>query len=416
MGERMNHALSTISLSPNAKRWLSLATPGFVLWLAFWWSPALPMPFSVRALFFLLPYVLFTAAIALGWFFQRRRVVYMGAGLILVYWLLDYTHLGGFPRQVALAATSVLLPLNLIFICLQKEQRSILSLRTLTLASIVLLQIEVVARLYETYSFQLLQFLTVHTIGGIDVSSWTSLSIPALITSFVGLFVLAIQFVRKPKFIEAGFFWTLAGAVFALNTGLHNPQYTVFMSVTGLLLTLALLKTWYDIAYLDELTGLPGRLALNELSKTLRGTYVIAMVDVDHFKKFNDTYGHDVGDQVLRLVASKLMNVTGGGKPFRYGGEEFAVIFPGRHIKEAFPHLAALREVIEDTHMVLRNKLRPDKKPELPRKRPARNISVTVSIGIAECDHDHEAPEQVFKASDEALYRAKERGRNRRSM
>lgn len=412
----MNLVLPAMSLSPNAKRWLSLAAPGIVLWIVFWLSPAMPVPFSVRALFYLLPYVLFTAAITLGWFFQRRRVVYIGAGLILVYWLLDYAHLGGFPRQIALEITRILLPLNLMFICLQKEQRSVFSLRTLTLASVVVLQIEIVARLYEVFPFELLQFLTMQKLGSLDVSSWTTESLPVLFSAITGLTALAVQFVRRPKFIEAGFFWTLAGTLFALNTNLHNPEYTVFMSVTGLLLTLALLKTWYDIAYLDELTGLPGRLALNELTKILRDTYVIAMIDVDHFKKFNDTHGHDVGDQVLRLVASKLMNVTGGGKPFRYGGEEFAVIFPGRHIKEAFPHLAALREVIEDTKMVLRNKPRPQKKPDQPRKRAGHSISVTVSIGIAECDRDHETAERVFKAADEALYRAKERGRNRLSM
>jgi diguanylate cyclase (GGDEF)-like protein len=51
------------------------------------------------------------------------------------------------------------------------------------------------------------------------------------------------------------------------------------------------------------------------------------MSDVDHFKRFNDTHGHDVGDQVLRLVASKLSKVSGGGRAYRYGGEEFALVF-----------------------------------------------------------------------------------------
>jgi len=72
--------------------------------------------------------------------------------------------------------------------------------------------------------------------------------------------------------------------------------------------------------------------------------YVIAMLDVDHFKSFNDTYGHDVGDQVLKMVAAKINGVKGGGKPFRYGGEEFTVIFPRRRLAEAIPHLEEVRK------------------------------------------------------------------------
>ena len=58
----------------------------------------------------------------------------------------------------------------------------------------------------------------------------------------------------------------------------------------------------------------------------------MAMIDVDHFKKFNDTHGHDIGDQVLKLVAARLAQVEGGGIAYRYGGEEFAVLFPDRPI------------------------------------------------------------------------------------
>src|SRR3546814_5904189 len=70
----------------------------------------------------------------------------------------------------------------------------------------------------------------------------------------------------------------------------------------------------YQMAFRDELTGLPGRRALNERMQRLGRNYVLAMSDVDHFKKFNDTHGHDVGDQVLRLVASKLSKISGDRK------------------------------------------------------------------------------------------------------
>ncbi|MDP0971523.1 diguanylate cyclase, partial [Klebsiella pneumoniae] len=85
-------------------------------------------------------------------------------------------------------------------------------------------------------------------------------------------------------------------------------------------------------AFRDELTGLPGRRALNERTQRLGRNYVLAITDVDHIKRFNDTHGHDVGDQVLRLVASKLSKVNGGGRAYRYGGEEFAVVFAGKSL------------------------------------------------------------------------------------
>ncbi|HAG79498.1 MAG TPA: GGDEF domain-containing protein, partial [Pseudomonas sp.] len=73
-----------------------------------------------------------------------------------------------------------------------------------------------------------------------------------------------------------------------------------------LMLVTAIAHEAYLMAFRDELTGLPGRRALNERLQRLGRQYVLAMADVDHFKRFNDTYGHDVGDQVLKMVASRL--------------------------------------------------------------------------------------------------------------
>jgi len=191
------------------------------------------------------------------------------------------------------------------------------------------------------------------------------------------------------------------------------------MIVSGLLLVAAVVQNAYFIAYIDELTQLPGRRALNEELARSRGQYVIAMLDIDHFKNFNDTYGHDIGDQVLRMVASKISAVTGGGKPFRYGGEEFSVVFPGKTCKEVFPHLSRLREIIDESRMILRSKNRPDKKPNpVPQQRRTafQEVHVTISIGVAETPDESLSPEEVIKAADQALYQAKKKGRNRISQ
>src|SRR3990170_147382 len=117
------------------------------------------------------------------------------------------------------------------------------------------------------------------------------------------------------------------------------------------------------MAFRDELTRLPGRRALNEALQQTGGQYAVAMVDVDHFKKFNDTYGHDVGDQVLKMVAARLDEVTGGGRAFRYGGEDLRVWFGGKRGDGALPPLALLRATIKDTRFPLRGPSRPRKKP-----------------------------------------------------
>jgi GGDEF domain-containing protein len=180
---------------------------------------------------------------------------------------------------------------------------------------------------------------------------------------------------------------------------------------------LGVLQETYRLAFRDELTRLPSRRALNERLKAVGRRYAVAMVDVDHFKSFNDTYGHDVGDQVLRMVAARLARVGGGGHAYRYGGEEFTLLFAGQGVEEALPHLEGLRAEIEGYRMAIRASDRPRKKRAGKRRRSgttsAQSVSVTVSIGVAERSDRYDYPEAVIKAADKALYRAKRRGRNR---
>jgi diguanylate cyclase (GGDEF)-like protein len=182
------------------------------------------------------------------------------------------------------------------------------------------------------------------------------------------------------------------------------------------------------LAYHDELTGIRGRRAFNEALLSLDQQYAIAIVDIDHFKKFNDTYGHDTGDQVLCLVASRLSEVKGGGQVFRCGGEEFAILFRNTSAKDAFEHLEALRQAIQDSTFRVRGAERrsPTRTGETDRRKPTRKkatpaavtqpadrLSVTVSIGVAEPSTRNRQPEQVINAADQALYLAKSDGRNR---
>lgn len=200
----------------------------------------------------------------------------------------------------------------------------------------------------------------------------------------------------------------------ALATLFWGADFSVALSVVLQLGLLAgLVGNSHRLAFMDELTELPGRRALKGEMRELGTKYAIAMLDVDHFKQFNDTHGHDVGDQVLRMVASRMRKVGGGGRAFRYGGEEFTILFPSRGPKESVAFLEEVRESIANSPMVLRSPDRPRKKPKnpSPRKGPRKTVSVTISIGVAG-PAKGKNPEQVMKMADKALYKAKKQGRN----
>jgi diguanylate cyclase (GGDEF)-like protein len=135
------------------------------------------------------------------------------------------------------------------------------------------------------------------------------------------------------------------------------------------------------------------------------------MLDVDHFKKFNDTYGHDAGDAVLRMIAAKMSKVSGGGQSYRYGGEEFSIVFTGKKSQEAVRHLEALREEIANKPFIIRRAGRRDRdKPVIPASN--NSVKVTVSVGFADSGGNKTSPWDVLKLADKALYRAKGKGRN----
>jgi diguanylate cyclase (GGDEF)-like protein len=194
----------------------------------------------------------------------------------------------------------------------------------------------------------------------------------------------------------------------------------VMFAFVGISLIVSLMRDAHEMAYRDDLTGLPGRRALNERLKGLIKPYVIAMADVDHFKNFNDTYGHDIGDEVLKIVARSLAAVKGGGTAYRYGGEEFCIVFSGRDIEYSKPFLEAVRADIEAYRMALRDVEHRSKSKENAKERRGRRskdrggktVSVTISIGIAQPDDRYIKVDDVLKAADTALYEAKNNGRN----
>ena len=243
---------------------------------------------------------------------------------------------------------------------------------------------------------------------------WSWAGQPALLAFGVAAILLAGHFVWRRRPTDRGLFWALAAAFVGIHA-VHGLRLTMLYFGSGaLILAVSLIEHAHTMAYMDALTGLPNRRALDEFLPQLCRRFSLAMVDIDHFKAFNDTHGHDAGDQVLRKVAGHLATVSGGGRVFRYGGEEFCVVFPGQSRKEAQPHLEALRARIEDAGFKLRGRLRPKRKPpgRRSRSRGGVKVYVTVSIGVAERGETFDSPRAVIEGADQALYRAKEEGRN----
>ncbi|HEV7166308.1 MAG TPA: GGDEF domain-containing protein [Gammaproteobacteria bacterium] len=235
---------------------------------------------------------------------------------------------------------------------------------------------------------------------------------PGLLAAAVGLLWVNDQLLCKHSAELAAFFLALF-VVIPLMAAAQAAGIAVYVAVAGLAFGYALVQESWSMAYLDELTGLQSRRALEEQLRQLGGRYVIAMLDVDHFKKFNDRYGHDVGDQVLRFVASRLLKHTITGKPYRYGGEEFCLVYAGRGLPDIGSELEQLRADIESCHFDLRQRERRSLDIAALDPDATGMLSVTVSIGAAECGADHAEPWSVLKAADQALYGAKHAGRNR---
>lgn len=164
----------------------------------------------------------------------------------------------------------------------------------------------------------------------------------------------------------------------------------------------------YVMSFVDELTGIFGRRALEFNLKTQRKHYFVAMVDVDHFKKFNDTHGHQVGDDVLKVIA-KLIGQTPKAKAFRYGGEEFCLVFNNQTQEEVRLALELTRKSIENYDLYPKNINR--NKKQRGKKNKAKPLHITASFGLAQ-HHSSQRYEQVIERADKALYKAKERGRN----
>ena len=364
------------------------------------------------------PYLVLTSGLLLSLAFRRGRAFFVLLSLTLAYFAFVFfieRENAGLMSRTVYAAICIFVPLNIAIFALLRE-RGALNAPGLRRLSLPLIEVGAIAAILLSDAAEFTDILYQPIIGyaalaGTRIPEW---GIACMVAAVI---IATTCAVLRGSVIDASF--AAAAATFALACNqLPSPDlFLWFCTISGVIVAAAVVQDSHRMAFYDELTGLPGRRALNERLESLDGGFTLAMVDIDRFKAFNDTWGHDVGDQVLKLVAARLQRVGGGGTAYRYGGEEFTILFPGTRAISVMQHLESLRKNIESYKLMLRESGRPRQYSPgkaMPIASSANQwISVTISTGVADRADRLDAPEAVLAAADEALYRAKTEGRNR---
>ncbi|MCG6217799.1 GGDEF domain-containing protein [Vibrio furnissii] len=362
-----------------------------------------------------LPYVLFIAAIAIAHLFKQSRMAMVASAMLSCYWVIQYR------LQTPLSSGSTLLELSLLAILLPVA----------CLLSYAFKNGGLFSRGFATYLGILAMFgvwcfliITQYESGGfaqlsegllysVDQVSKLPFILVLYLAALVG--VTSIFVLTKNRLMDVVIYTSI---LLAANTFIFfQIQYvsSTMFSLAGVLLILYLLSASYEMAFNDRLTQLPGRHALELDMRHLGRKFTVAMVDVDHFKSFNDSYGHETGDDVLKLVAARLRMVQGRAKVYRYGGEEFTVLFKGKTAEQAMDYLELLRADIEAYDLVIRNlESRPKNDKDGAKQRSdSKRMSVNITVSIGLCDSTLQRdPNEALKFADQALYAAKKAGRN----
>lgn len=364
-----------------------------------------------------MPYILLGCALVLCYSFKQGRESMVCIAMLFAYFVIQnrlQTPLQTGTTLLELTILATLLPVSFLAVFLFNKE-GFDSKATLTYVALLLM-----------FIFWSYVTLTYYVVGGFD--EWTDsilFIVPAVsklplvlvlycigIVCFLGILVL-----KKNKIIHA---MTYSAMVLASATFIFfDVQYisSTMFTLTGLLIIVYSTSASHQLAFTDSLTLIPSRRALDLDLKHMGRKFTIAMLDVDHFKKFNDTYGHDTGDDVLRMVAARIMKTQGGAKVYRFGGEEFTIVFKGKHSEECEEYLEETREAIAQYKMTLRDQdSRPDDNKQGKKQRgntssKNKTVSVTASFGVAD-SRSARNPLETIKLADDALYKAKKAGRN----
>ena len=351
-----------------------------------------------KMIFTLIPYLFYGISILVlwvSWHFNRNRFIFIMLPLLFIH--IGFEYLSAPKASALFLYSSLLYPLHLIIFLLLRE-RGLFSIWGIFKILFFIFEIALVLYLVYFPSEVINAYLNIKMF---TFSSYPLKDMAVAVGIFV-LFVLISLVLFNRYLIYNSTFLVIALTFYVGFYFLKIPHANElsFMAI-GVIVFGLLIRESYRLAFYDELTSLPGRRALVEDMAKLGMKYSLAMIDIDFFKKFNDTYGHDTGDEVLKMVASKLAQISGGGKAYRYGGEEFVLLFPSKGSDDAYLHTDILRDTIAKSPFSVRN------------KKSFKNIYINISAGVVQNTQKDKDPFAVMKRADNALYKAKEAGRNK---
>ena len=378
------------------------------------------LPVSLAAVNFFY-YAVFISATLLAWRFRSTRVLFCLIVLLVGHHAIEFLADGHGtlrgPGRIAFEAVALLLPLDFILLAFFPERGA--ERRTagwfLLLLFVEAVFVAAAARPEQAVP-QFLHFSL--------FASWGSrMPQPAAVVFIIAIGFLLFRLIQFHKAIDSGMMWSLISAWIGFEARAVGEKGSAYFGVAALMLASSIIENSYSLAFHDELTGLSSRRAYNDALLLMKPPYAVALVDIDHFKSINDTYGHDTGDQALRYVAAKIARVGGGGQAYRVGGEEFTILFPGKTAGTVHDYLELLRLNIENSSFRVRSGLErrkvardTDRRAKIARRGVRQGVSqmlqVTVSIGLAGSQPNSDVAD-VIQAADKALYRAKQGGRNR---
>jgi diguanylate cyclase (GGDEF)-like protein len=381
----------------------------FAVILLAWFTASKAASFNdaVNSVMLILPFVIAVLALFMSIWYKNSRFFFLTVFMLISYIVLKIAAAKEAMLMEAVTAISILIPINLVWLAFISE-RGIITGYGANKAILIGIQLAWVL-------VSVLGKSEDPAAGMLSPDQAMSIPAPAIILYILAIAFLLINYILKGQYIFVVFISILITTYISLHFALRPVILAIFTNSVFIMVVSALFEVSYSLAFYDTLTGVLSRRAFEQELDKLGKQYCIAMVDIDHFKRVNDLYGHDIGDEVLKMVASILNRISYKARTFRYGGEEFAIIFQGQRISDVMTVLERVRAEVEQRPFVIRSENRPQEKPEniTGSSKGRGRINITVSIGVAQKTESLKTPPDVIKRADEALYRAKSSGRNR---
>ncbi|MDP5252968.1 MULTISPECIES: GGDEF domain-containing protein [unclassified Vibrio] len=370
-----------------------------------------------KSLVLSIPYAILSICLVCGFLFKQMRFALVSFGLLIIYYLIQtrlQIPLNRGTTLLELSILSFLLPVGCFLAYVVDEMHFTFKQCLLYLSTLAVMALwGNITLAYFTEAH--LEHWTQGVLFSID--SVSKLPFVLILYSIIMIGISALFVIRYNRIFDIVIYATLlfTSCVFI---SFDTPYISsVFFTLLASCLVFYLLSSSHELAFIDSLTKIANRQAFNSDAARIGKRYAVAMIDVDHFKQFNDRYGHDVGDQVLQLVASRIEQTLDQGKAYRFGGEEFVVLYRYKEHNKMKENLEAIRQTIESYPLTLRDEHQRPSHSRVGSQQRGQSTKaksttqITVSIGAA-LSKKHRSLHDTLICADKALYQAKRRGRN----